>query len=122
MEEVTGAPEGVEIELVVNGSDIEQELLPLEETEPAGDTDEKSRGKKLSSAVSSLRELDWESIAIIACLCVAYLLCNASYSIISPFFPNEASAWTSEVDKYVVKTEPASYCHKSFPWLQKLEL
>ena len=49
-----------------------------------------SLSKKKSQLVSLSRDLDWHNVTIISCLFLAHLLCNASYSIISPFFPKEA--------------------------------
>lgn len=87
MEEVTGM---VEVERSVSPSETAKELR---ETSSLGEPtiEKKSSSSRVKKLSSMLRELDWESIVIIACLCVAYLLCNASYSIVSPFFPKEAS-------------------------------
>jgi hypothetical protein len=85
----------VEIEIgqeSASPSRSEEELVPLvDEDDGKSSILSRLRQKKVDLA-SLVQGLDWESLAIVVCLSTAYLLCNASYSIISPFFPNEASS------------------------------
>ena len=66
----------------------EQELLPLNEAPSSklGTEEEEEKEKSLCSAILSW---DWKNIGVIGCLAIAYLLCNVSFSTISPFFPEE---------------------------------
>lgn len=74
----------------------EQELLLKAAHSPPPPKDAANRQPTVSKLrqmkedlFSLLRGLNWEGLAIVTCLCLAYLLCSASYSIISPFFPEE---------------------------------
>ena len=42
-----------------------------------------------------LRRCKWRDIVVAVCLWLAYTLCNAAYSIIHPFFPQEVRLATS---------------------------
>ena len=41
------------------------------------------------TCLAQLRRWNWKNITTISCLWLAYLLCNMSYSIVGPFFPDE---------------------------------
>ena len=41
------------------------------------------------TCLAKLRRWNWKNITTISCLWLAYLLCNMSYSIVGPFFPDE---------------------------------
>lgn len=97
-QEVYSREHELKMESGVSPSGVEQELIPLQkmsETPHHQDTASTANSSKLrqmmTDLTSLLRELNWEGLVIVTCLCLAYLLCNASYAIISPFFPKEAS-------------------------------
>lgn len=94
--------EEVEWEMELDTPSVsKQELLPLQEVsssqqpaesqETTAPAEKSSLRQKTSDLVSLIRGLNWTSLAIVTCLCLAYLFCNASYAIMSPFFPKEAS-------------------------------
>ena len=88
----TGVSHGSEQEPLIAAAHSSSEDLAPKDTTSRRSTMSKLRQKK--EDVSSLvRGLNWEGLAIVTCLCLSYLLCSASYSIISPFFPIEASQY-----------------------------
>ena len=46
------------------------------------------RALKLLSIIDHVKE-NWRSVATFVCLCLAYMVCNAAYSLFAPFFPEE---------------------------------
>lgn len=58
-----------------------------EESSPAGP--DSKEGTAAKDEPQSCLTWNWKNITIAAFLWVAYLLCNASFSVIGPFFPEE---------------------------------